>query len=168
MLPTYWQHMLSLRKFHHVHRTIPPPSLGTSSLPVVTHTQASKSTPEQLRDRRSGRDAGVMMPNALQPSCVCFCFYSDGPVFLPSRTSPDCRFPLMATLLLSVYSNQYTQVAVYTSYSIHSLEVVGGVARMTKQACHVANRPQASALEQRSRSCTAEIRLSACHVAHCS
>lgn len=108
-------------------------------------------------------------PNALQPSCLCLCFSSDGPVFLPSTTSSDCRFPLIAALIPSVYSNQHTQVAVYTSYRAHSLEALGCVARMTKQACHVANRPQASALilERRSRSRTAEIRLFACHVAHC-
>lgn len=161
--------MLSLRKSHHVHRTMPPPSLGTSSLRRVTHTQAPKSSPEQLRHTRSGRDAGVMamMSNALQPSCLCLCFSSDGPVFLPVKTSPDCRFPLIAALFLSVHSNQHTQIIVYTSYRVQSLEAVGCVARKTKQACHVANRPQASALilERRSRSRTAEIRLFACHVA---
>lgn len=112
--------------------------------PGVTHTQAPKSTPEQLRHRRSGRD--VMTPNALQPSCLCFCFSSDGPVFLPSLTSPDCRFPLTAALLASVYGDQYARVAGDTSYFVHCPEDVRCVARMTKKAGLVMNRPPASAL----------------------
>lgn len=132
MLPTYWllvacavSAQISSRSSH----TTPPPSLGTSSLPGVTHTQAPKSTPEQLRHTRSGRDAGVMamMPNALQPSCLCLCFSSDGPVFLPSRTSPDCRFPLIAALFLSVYSNQHIHKLLCIPHTAYSLSKLSGV-----------------------------------------
>lgn len=115
--------VLSLRKSHHIHGTIPPSSLGTSSLPGVTHTQGPKSTPEQLRHRRSGRHADVMTPNALQPSCLCFCFSSDGPVFLPSWTLSDCRLPRTAI---------NTRKLPYIHHASYTPKVVGYVARMTE------------------------------------
>lgn len=149
--------VLSLRKSHHIHRTIPPSSLGTSSLPGVTHTQAPKSTPEQLRHRRSGRHADVMTPNALQPSCLCFCFSSDGPVFLLSWTSSDCRFPRTAINTRSCFVHSRS-CRICRSYDRISLSCSEPSASFS---------PHRN-LERRSRSRTAEIRLFACHVAHCS